>query len=103
MPEPDSISPPKLSRGAERMLREVGSKQERMIRARGRTNNVLSSLALLGAVGWSVSVPTLVGVAVGLWIDHHWPSRFSWALMLLIGGLVLGCANAWVRVKGNPS
>jgi ATP synthase protein I len=85
------------------MLREVGSKQERMIRARGRPNSVLSSLALLGVVGWSVALPTLLGIAVGLRIDHHWPSRFSWALMLLIGGLVLGCANAWVRVKGHPS
>jgi len=97
VPEPES----KLSPGAERMLREVGAKQDRMLRARGRKSGLLSSIAILGVVGWSVAVPTLVGVALGLWVDHRWPSRFSWTLMLLVGGLVLGCASAWLRVKGD--
>jgi len=100
MPEPDS---PKLSPPAERMIREVGSKQQRMVRARGRKNGAWSSIAILGVVGWSVSIPTLIGVAAGVWIDHRWPSRFSWTLMLLVGGLVLGCVSAWLRVKGDQS
>ena len=98
-PEPS----PKLSPSAERMIREVASKQERMVRARGQKDAIWSSIAILGVVGWSVSVPTLIGVAVGLWIDHHWPSRFSWTLMLLLAGLVIGCAHAWLRVKGDQS
>ena len=53
-------------------------------------------LGMMGTVGWSVVVPTLVGVAIGLWIDAQWPSRVSWTLVLLIGGLLLGCANAWL-------
>jgi len=101
MPEPESDS--KLSPSAERMIRQVGSTQERMVRARGRKNGFWSSIAILGVVGWSVALPTLIGVAAGLWIDHHWPSRFSWTLMLLVAGLVLGCANAWLHVKGNQS
>ena len=97
MAEPEQ----KLSPGAERMIRQVGAQQDRMIRARTRKNGTWSALAILGVVGWSVAVPTLAGVAIGLWIDHHWPSRFSWTLMLLIGGLVFGCASAWMRVKGD--
>jgi ATP synthase protein I len=85
------------------MIREVGAKQDRMARARGRKNGIFSSIAILGVVGWSVAVPTLIGVALGLWIDHHWPSRFSWTLMLLVGGLVLGCLSAWLRVKGDQT
>jgi ATP synthase protein I len=93
----------KLSPSAERMIREVASKQERMVRARAQKDGIWSSIAILGVVGWSVSVPTLIGVAVGLWIDHHWPSRVSWTLMLLLGGLVIGCAHAWLRVRGDQS
>jgi len=83
------------------MIRQVGAEQDRMLRARRRTNGDWSSIAILGVVGWSVAIPTLAGIAIGLWIDHHWPSRFSWTLMLLIGGLVFGCVSAWLRVKGD--
>jgi ATP synthase protein I len=99
VPEPE----PKLSSGAERMIRQVGAEQDRMIRARRRTNGNWSSIAILGVIGWSVAIPTLAGIAVGLWIDHHWPSRFSWTLMLMIGGLVFGCVSAWLHVKGDQS
>jgi len=99
VPEPE----PKLSSGAERMIRQVGAEQDRMLRARQRKNGNWSSIAILGVVGWSVAIPTLAGIAIGLWIDHHWPSRFSWTLMMLIGGLVFGCVSAWLRVKGDQS
>ena len=56
-------------------------------------------LGMFGVVGWSVAIPTLIGVAVGIWIDRSWPSQFSWTLMLLIGGLMLGCMNAWYWVR----
>ncbi len=97
MPEPE----PKLSPEAERMIREVAAKQHRIERSRGQKDGVLSSIAILGVVGWSVAVPTLIGVAAGLWIDHHWPSRLSWTLTLLVAGLVFGCVAAWQRVKGD--
>ena len=100
MAEPESS---KLSPSAERMIQQVGSKQERIKRARSQQNRTWSSIAILGVVGWSVAVPTLLGVAMGAWIDHHWPSRFSWTLMLLVAGLVLGCLNAWLRVRGDQS
>ena len=94
---------PEFPNSADRMIRKVGSSTERIVRARKRKGGVWESLAILGVVGWSVALPTLVGVALGLWVDHRWPSRFSWTLMLLIGGLVAGCLNAWVHVRGNPS
>lgn len=52
-------------------------------------------LGMLGMVGWSVTIPTLLGVALGVWVDKTWPSRYSWTLMLLVAGVVLGCLNAW--------
>jgi ATP synthase protein I len=54
---------------------------------------------MFGMVGWSVAVPTLIGIALGIWIDRRWPGRFSWTLMLLFAGLALGCLLAyhWVN------
>ncbi|HNP16438.1 MAG TPA: AtpZ/AtpI family protein, partial [Terrimesophilobacter sp.] len=44
---------------------------------------------------WSVAVPTLLGVALGMWLDQHHSGPRSWTLALLISGLTLGCLNAW--------
>lgn len=96
MPEPQKLTP-----SAERMIREVGVKQERIARGQGQKDNMWSSIAILGVVGWSVTVPTLLGVVLGVWIDHRWPSRFSWTLTLLMAGLATGCTNAWLRIKGD--
>lgn len=83
------------------MIREVTAKEKRV--AHGNNRWTWSSIAVLGVIGWSVTVPTLIGVALGVWIDNRWPSRFSWSLMLLLGGLLLGCVHAWMRVKGDQS
>jgi len=92
---PDRTSKPATQ--AERMMREVEAK-----RRRGERHEwSWSSIDILGVVGWSVTVPTLLGIAAGIWIDRHYPSRFSWTLMLLLGGLMLGCFHAWMRLKGN--
>ncbi len=76
--------------------KRVASQEARKLRARNETQQtVWFGLGMFGLIGWSVAIPSLVGVAIGLWIDSRWPSRFSWALMLLIGGMALGCWNAW--------
>jgi ATP synthase protein I len=82
-------------------LREpVARKEARKIRARRhREHGTWFGLGMYGLVGWSVVIPTLGGVALGLWIDGRWPGRFSWTLMLLAAGLLLGCWNAWYWVS----
>ncbi len=92
--------PEKLSRTAENLLREVSVRQARMIRRQKEgLPHFWRSVAMVGAIGWSVAVPTLIGIAAGTWIDHQWPSRFSWTLMLMFAGLVLGCLEAWGRIN----
>jgi ATP synthase protein I len=78
----------------------IGAKEARKLRARHeQKRSVWFGMGMFGLVGWSVAVPTLLGVALGIWIDRHWPSRFSWTLMLLFIGAVCGCLQAWYWVK----
>jgi ATP synthase protein I len=56
-------------------------------------------LGMIGLIGWSVVVPTLVGAALGIWLDEHHAGRHAWTLALMFGGLSLGCLNAWRWVE----
>ena len=79
---------------------KVETKEARRIKSRERRDEtVWFGLGMFGVVGWSVVIPTLFGVAIGLWIDRTFPSRYSWALMMLIAGVAVGCWNAWYWVK----
>ena len=76
--------------------REVAAKAARKLKAqRNPTQGVWSGLGMMGLVGWSVVVPTLLGAGLGIWLDNRHPGRHSWTLMLLVIGLVIGCLNAW--------
>ena len=76
--------------------RKVGVNERRKLRARrDKPKSVWFGLGMFGLIGWSVIVPALLGVALGVWIDQHYPSRYSWTLMLLVIGLLLGCLKAW--------
>ncbi len=78
------------------LAKEVGTKAERKLRARrDGAPGVWSGLGMMGLIGWSVVVPTLLGAALGVWIDARHPGTHPWSLALLMAGLVLGCLNAW--------
>lgn len=85
---------------AEAFTRSIGVKEIRRIKGKAhKSDTVWFGVGMIGVVGWSVAIPTLIGVALGLWIDQVWPSRFSWTLMLLILGVALGALNAWHWVR----
>lgn len=76
--------------------RVVRAKAARKLQARRNSaQGVWFGLGMMGLVGWSVVVPTLLGAALGIWLDHRHPARISWTLTWLIFGLVIGCLNAW--------
>lgn len=77
---------------------QIGAKAARKLKARNSTQGVWFGLGMMGLVGWSVVVPTLLGAALGLWLDQHHPGKHAWTLALLVLGLAIGCANAWFWV-----
>lgn len=85
-----------LSSGTTKFSQHVGDVAARKLKAqRHATQTIWSGLGMMGMVGWSVVVPTLLGAGLGIWIDKHFPGGHSWTLALLAIGLGLGCFNAW--------
>lgn len=78
------------------LSREVGAKAARKLKAqRHVTHTVWFGLGMMGLIGWSVAIPTVLGAVLGVWLDDRYPGSHSWTLTLLIIGLVVGCLNAW--------
>lgn len=78
------------------LARQVGARAVRKLKARRRSgSDVWFGLGMMGLIGWSVAVPTLLGAALGLWLDQRHPGPRSWTLALLVAGLCAGCLTAW--------
>jgi ATP synthase protein I len=89
-------SDPKSAKDQTAFSRDVGAKAARKLKARrNSTQGVWLGLGMMGLIGWSVVVPTLLGAALGIWLDNRHPGSHSWTLMLLVIGLIIGCWNAW--------
>jgi ATP synthase protein I len=71
------------------------SARRKQLARRDGSPGVWFGLGTMGLVGWSVAVPTLLGAALGLWLDQRHAGTHSWTLALLVAGLCLGCLNAW--------
>lgn len=56
------------------------------------------NIAMIGALGWTIVTPTLIGVFIGRWLDRIFAAGIFWTLGLLVLGLAIGCALAWKRM-----
>lgn len=80
----------------ERFRREVEGKERRWRRARETGDRSLRyGLRAFGAIGWSIVVPTLLGVALGAWLDGRAGGGLRYTLSLMVAGLLVGFVNAW--------
>lgn len=87
-------------------------KQERLLiqkadRLRDRPKRVITfNAAVLGVYGWHVSVPVLLGVFLGRFMDNRFPVlHLSWTLNLILIGFLAGIynANRWLKKEGTVS
>jgi ATP synthase protein I len=88
----------KISKNETTLAGQVGAKAARKLKARQSRSGVWFGLGMMGLIGWSVVVPTLLGTALGLWLDRQFPGKHAWTLALLVAGLMIGCLNAWFWV-----
>lgn len=80
----------------------LAGKARRKLRARREGDRgIWFGLGTMGVVGWSVAVPTVLGIALGIWLDRRkGPDvTISWTLTGLLLGVVVGCLNAWFWVR----
>jgi ATP synthase protein I len=83
----------------EKRFRDQVDRKVRRRLGRRREHDVWFWLGMFGLVGWSVAIPTLLGIALGVWLDREFPAEHSWTLTFLFIGIVLGCLNAWYWVR----
>lgn len=91
--------PPNRADHPERLDAAVRLRRDR--RDRGRRDGERSigqNLAMIGALGWTIVTPTIIGIFAGRWLDRTFSSGIFWTLGLLVAGLALGCWLAWQRI-----
>src|SRR6202789_2152641 len=85
--------------------RPIEIKAPRKLNAqRAGTQRPWFGLGMFGVIGWSVTVPTLLGALLGLWLDRHHPGAHSWTLALLVAGLIWGVPTRGIGfpIKTRP-
>lgn len=92
-------APPMRSTFAE----QVGAKATRRLEAQLHPAQVWFGLGMMGLIGWSVAIPTLLGAALGIWLDKRHAGNHRWTLALLVAGLAIGCLNAWNWIRKEES
>jgi ATP synthase protein I len=57
------------------------------------------NLSMVGALGWLIVTPTLLGVLIGRWLDGLFESGIFFSGTFVFLGISLGCYLAWQRVS----
>lgn len=84
----------------EALRRTIRRKSLRHERARRhRRPSVLSYLGTFGLVGWTVTIPTLAGLAFGLYIDSVVESERSFTIVFMLLGVAIGLVTAWYWIQ----
>ena len=83
----------------EEFLEKIKKDSAKKIKSKEEGSEVIFGLGLFGIIGWSVAIPTLLGIALGVFLDRKFSQSFSWTLTLLFVGVILGAFNAWYWIK----
>lgn len=96
-PDPDEIARSTLAQ-------TVGKKAARRIEAgRDPAPGIWFGLGMMGLIGWSVTVPALLGLALGMWLDQRYPSAHAWTLALFMAVSSIRLANRLIAgVRSCP-
>lgn len=96
----ESKKPEKSSGGQQEFQERIAVKQRRRLHSLQQEGyRAWFGLGMFGMVGWSVVVPTVLCIALGIWLDSTVTGRYSWTLLLLGVGVTIGCFNAWFWVS----
>lgn len=83
----------------EEFLEKIKTNSAKKIKSQEEGNEIMFGLGLFGIVGWSIAIPTVMGIALGVFLDNRFTQSFSWTITLLFVGVILGSYNAWHWIK----
>lgn len=82
----------------EEIVRRKSIRRERA--RRGGGVSIWSYLGTFGLVGWTVAVPTLLGLVIGIYVENRWAAGSNRvAITGLVLGAAVGSAMAWYWVR----
>lgn len=87
----------------EELTTKISDDVKHRLRSKREGKEIMFGMGVFGIIGWSITVPTLLGVALGIYLDKRFQVDFSWTLTLMFAGLIMGCYNAWrwINDKSN--
>ncbi len=92
----------KETKNHQRLSEAVKTRAERRSQwQREGERSIGQNLAMIGALGWTIVLPTLIGIFAGRWLDRTFNMGIFWTLGLLVAGLALGCTLAWKRMHSE--
>ncbi len=53
----------------------------------------------LSQIGWSIVLPVVLGILIGMWADARWHSGISLTLIGMLIGTLFGTISAWFLAK----
>jgi ATP synthase protein I len=81
---------------SERIARAARQANSRERRGRDEPEPSLGSrLGQIGILGWSIVIPTLLGLVIGHWLDRHFGTGVFFSAPLLMIGAAFGLWSAW--------
>lgn len=83
-----------------RLSETVETRRRREARDMGE-RPVWQNLSMIGALGWLIVTPILLGALLGRWLDKATGQDVFWTGSLIFAGSVLGFYLAWRRMESE--
>jgi ATP synthase protein I len=88
---------PSDDQGQKNMHRAVQLREQRSKRA--SEQSIWQNLSMIGAFGWLIVVPTLLGVLLGRWLDDVFATGILFSGALIFLGVGMGGYLVWQRIN----
>jgi len=94
---PDGIDPKRdADPDTDRMARAARQAVQRERRSQEEPEPSLGArLGQIGILGWTIVVPTLLGLVLGHWLDRYFNTGVFFSAPLLMAGAAIGLWSAW--------
>ncbi len=95
----DPQNGPNTDPGRKEMLEAVHTRRKRHDEGKRHGEQPLwATLSMIGAFGWLIVVPTLLGAFFGRWLDRTFETGIQFSGALIFIGLCLGAYLVWQRI-----